>query len=30
MYKNVNEYMQVIYIFVNVKNQYIVANYIYT
>ena len=30
MYKNVNEYIQVIYIFVNVKTQYIVVNYTYT
>ena len=30
MYKNVNEYMQVIYNFVNVKNQYIIVNYTYT
>ena len=29
MYKNVNEYMQGIYIFANVKNQYIVVNYTY-
>ena len=29
MYKIVNEYKQVIYNFVNVKNQYIVLNYTY-